>query len=900
MIILRINRHKEREAIMNNRTTIPQTYDASSIETKWYDFWEKKGYFTPDTSLFNPPFCMVIPPPNVTGYLHMGHALNLTLHDILTRYRRMKGDRTLWIPGTDHAGIATQNVVEKQLAQEGLDRHVLGREKFIERVWEWKEQYHNRIVRQLKSMGASCDWTRERFTLDEGLSAAVKEVFVQLFEEGLIYRDEYIVNWCPRCETALSDIEVEYQDIPAFLYYVHYPLKNRPDEYLVVATTRPETMLGDVALAIHPSDDRYRVYSGSTVILPLVGREMLVIEDEYVDPHFGTGVLKVTPAHDPHDFELGKKHGLPVIQVIDAQGNMNQEAGPFAGMTWEKCREVMVESLKKQGFVEKIEPYTHSVGHCYRCHTQVEPLISKQWFVKMKSLAEPAIRAVEEGRIEFIPERWSTIYFEWMNNIRDWCISRQIWWGHRIPVFYCQNCGHFFADRGKPDKCPECGGKVVQDEDVLDTWFSSSLWPFSTLGWPEKTPDLETFYPTSVLITAFDIIFFWVARMIMMGLKFMNDVPFRKVYITPLVRDAYGKKMSKSTGNAIDPLEIARKLGSDSLRFALAWLTVQGRDIHLSMERIEASRNFMNKIWNASRFVLMNLKDDFEYQDVSTLASLDLKDRWLLSRMNQTIQLANEALENFRFGEYIQGIYDFIWGEYCDWYIEWSKKDLYQGHFEEKKKTQSILVCVLTHILKLLHPVAPFITEEIWHSLPVQGTDGIIISSWPEANEKWDDAESEILIQKIQNIIREIRYLRAELEISPAEICPVQFGFTDHSLFDSIKNYHGYIEQLAKCEIIKEGFDLIKPEGAITGRINGVDIYLKVAGLVNIDKEVQRLNKKLTSLSEEGKRIEERFNQPEFLEKAPSEVIEKDKARLETIFAEVRRLHQLIEGIQGR
>ena len=886
---------------MNSRTTIPQVYEASSTETKWYDYWEKNGYFTPDLQQPNLPFCMVIPPPNVTGFLHMGHALNLTLHDILTRYRRMKGDRTLWLPGTDHAGIATQNVVEKQLSKEGLDRHQLGRDAFVDRVWQWKSQYQDRIVKQLKSMGASCDWTRERFTLDPGLSSAVKEVFVQLFDEGLIYRDEYIVNWCPRCETAISDIEVEYRDIPAFLYFVRYPVKDHSDHSLVVATTRPETMLGDVALAIHPHDDRYRSYSGCSVILPVVGRELSIIEDEYVDPHFGTGVLKVTPAHDLHDFELGKKHGLPVIPVIDSRGNMNQNADLFAGMTREQCREAMVEKLKNLGLIEKIEEYSHSVGHCYRCQTQVEPLVSKQWFVKMKSLAQPAIRAVEEGRVEFVPERWSKIYFEWMNNIRDWCISRQIWWGHRIPVFYCQECGHFFADRGQPDRCPTCGGGVVQDEDVLDTWFSSALWPFSTLGWPEKTPDLEIFYPTSVLITAFDIIFFWVARMIMMGLKFMDEIPFRKVYITPLVRDAYGKKMSKSTGNAIDPLEIARQLGSDSLRFALAWLTVQGRDIHLSMERIEASRNFMNKIWNASRFVLMNLDQNFKPMDLSRETDLDIKDRWLLSRLNHVIDQTSMALDDFRFGEYVQNIYDFIWGEYCDWYIEWSKKDLYQGDADEKIKTQSVLIYVLTSILQLLHPVAPFITEEIWHSLPLpEGTEAIIISSWPTANRQWDDRVSENMILSIQNIIREIRYLRAELEISPAKICLVYLGFNQSDLRTSIADHFGYIEQLAKCEIMKWGGDISRPTGAVTGRIDGIDIFLIIGGLIDVDRELLRLNKKLATLSEEARRIETRFENREFLEKAPQEVIEKDRARLGTIGAEAHRLQQLIEGIEKR
>ena len=883
---------------MNQRTPIPQVYDASNIETKWYEYWEKNGYFSPNPQRSN-PFCMVIPPPNVTGFLHMGHALNLTLHDILTRYRRMKGDRTLWLPGTDHAGIATQNVVEKQLAKEGLDRHQVGRDEFIKLVWKWKDQYHDRIVKQLKSMGASCDWTRERFTLDEGLSAAVKEVFVQLFEEGLIYRGEYIVNWCPRCETALSDIEVEYRDLPSFLYYIRYPIKERPGQYLVVATTRPETMLGDVALAIHPDDKRYCQYVNATVILPIVGREMSIIQDEYVDPQFGTGVLKVTPAHDINDFELGKKHHLPAISVIDSHGVMSENAGAFAGMTREQGREAIVEKLKSLDLIDKIEEYSHSVGHCYRCNTPVEPLVSKQWFVKMKELAQPAIQAVEEGRVEFIPERWSKVYFEWMNNIRDWCISRQIWWGHRIPVFYCQECGYYFADRGQPEYCPQCKGRVIQDEDVLDTWFSSALWPFSTLGWPEVTDDLQTFYPTSVLITAFDIIFFWVARMIMMGLKFMKDVPFRKVYITPLVRDAYGKKMSKSLGNAIDPLEVARQLGSDSLRFALAWLTVQGRDIHLSMERIEASRNFMNKIWNASRFVLMNLDEDLVPVELNEGTELSLKDRWILSRFHRTIEQASLALDDFRFGEYVQMIYDFIWGEFCDWYIEWSKKDLYQGSPEVKRKTQSVLVTVLSGILKLLHPVAPFITEEIWHSLPVKNeAEAIIVSRWPVKEPRWLDERSEKIIDSIQKIIREIRFLRAELEISPAETGRVQLGFHQSQDRMTIEKHLGYIEQLAKCEIIKTDDDLTKPIGSVTGQIDGIDIFLMIEGLVEVDGELQRLNKKYNTFIEEIEIIKKRFVKPEFLEKAPPEVIEKDRIRLEKLLNEAQRLQKLIEGIR--
>jgi len=877
---------------MNERTIISPVFEPSLVEDKWYEFWEKKGYFTPSPQEA-PPFSIVIPPPNVTGYLHMGHALNLTLQDILVRYRRMQGYRTVWVPGTDHAGIATQNVVEKQLSKEGLSRHDLGREKFLEKVWEWKESYHERIVKQLKKMGASCDWTRERFTLDEGLSRAVREVFVRLFEEGLIYKDEYIVNWCPRCETALADIEVEYAEVPAHLYYVRYYLRDE-DRYLIVATTRPETMLGDVALAVNPHDERYQNLIGKIAILPLVGRNLPIIGDEYVDIEFGTGVLKVTPAHDPHDFELGKKHKLPIIKVIDERGFMNEKALSFSGLSREEAREKVVEKLKEEGYLEKIEDYSHAVGHCYRCSTVVEPLVSKQWFVRVKDLAQPAIEVVKEKKIEFIPERWEKVYFEWMENIKDWCISRQLWWGHRIPVFYCQNCGFTFAHRDIPENCPRCGGEVRQDEDVLDTWFSSALWPFSVFGWPEDTEDLRTFYPTSVLITGFDIIFFWVARMIMMGLKFMGDVPFHKVYITPLVRDAQGKKMSKSSGNAIDPLEIIDHYGADALRFALGWLTIQGRDINLSQERIEASRNFMNKLWNVSRFVLMNEEDFLAFEK---LIDLDIKDRWILSRFHRLLGEVEEALNSFDFGQYVQLLYDFVWGEYCDWYVEWSKIDLYRGGEGNKKKTQNILLYLLSGILKVLHPVIPFITEEIWQNLPIKEKESIMIAPWPGKEEKWLDEEAEKTISFLQEVIREIRYLRAELGITPKEECKVILNFSDEESFHYIEGNHAYIESLAKCSVLKSGYNLKKPESVATGRVRGADVYLLVEGMVNLDKEVERLNKKLFRLQKEEERLRERFNDSNFLSRAPEEVVEKERRRFTDLIKEKERLETLLEDL---
>jgi valyl-tRNA synthetase len=879
---------------------IPRAFDPSEIEGKLYSFWEKSGFFTPDLESSKPPFSIVIPPPNVTGFLHMGHALNLTLQDILARFKRMRGFNVLWVPGTDHAGIATQNVVERELAKEGLSRHDLGREKFLERVWQWKEVYHKRIRNQLKRMGASCDWTRERFTMDEGLSRAVKEVFVRLFEEGFIYQGEYIVNWCPRCETALADIEVDFKEQKGKLYYIRYYFKDDPEKFLTIATTRPETMLGDVAVAVNPEDERYKALIGKVVILPLVGRELPIIADAYVDPKFGTGVLKVTPAHDFNDFELGKRHNLPLVKVIDQKARMTGEAGEFAGLSREECREKIVARLSQLGYLERVEDHTHAVGRCYRCTTVVEPLISKQWFVKMKELATPAIKAVAEKQIEFIPENWEKVYFEWMYNIKDWCISRQIWWGHQIPIFTCEECNFVFAHRNQPERCPKCGGKVHQEEDVLDTWFSSALWPFSTLGWPQKTKELEIFYPTSVLVTGFDIIFFWVARMIMMGLKFTGEVPFRKVYITPLVRDAQGRKMSKSAGNAIDPLEITQKYGVDSLRFALAWLTIQGRDINLSMERIEASRNFMNKLWNASRFVLMNTEElrPSDVEEPVPVSLLDLKDRWILSRLQQTIEQATSELERFNFGEYTNLIYEFVWGEFCDWYIEWCKKDLYEGKPQERRKAQQLLVQILSQILKLLHPIAPYITEEIWQNLPLSEAESIMIAPWPESSPEKIDFEVDELIGIFQAIIREIRFLKSELRIPLTHQSEVIINLTDASSpVEELNTYKNYIETLARCTVKEIGVGLERPEGFAISSTKGAEIYLNVEGAIDIGQELQRLEKKIQEVDEELERVSRRINNPDFLNRAPEETVQREKRRFSELNAEKTKLVRLKEAI---
>ncbi len=880
---------------MEEKTILSPVFDAQAVEEKWYEFWESNGYFIPSSDPEKPPFSIVIPPPNVTGHLHMGHALNLTLQDIVVRAKRMQGYAVLWVPGTDHAGIATQNVVERQLAQEGLSRHDLGREKFLERVWEWKEKYHRRIVEQLKRLGASCDWTRERFTMDVGLSRAVREVFVRLFEEGLIYQGEYIVNWCPRCETALADIEVEYRELPGKLYFIRYPSSGG---FLVVATTRPETMLGDVALAVHPEDPRYQEMLGKKVRLPLLGREIPVIADPYVDREFGTGVLKVTPGHDPHDFEIGRRHHLPVIQVIDSRGFMTGEAGPFAGLSREEARKKVLEALKREGLLEKVEDHTHAVGHCYRCGTVIEPLVSQQWFVRMRELAQPAIRAVAEGRVVFVPERWTRVYFEWMENIKDWCISRQIWWGHRIPVFSCERCGYTFAHREDPVTCPKCGGSVVQDEDVLDTWFSSALWPFSTLGWPEKTEDLSRFYPTSLLVTGFDIIFFWVARMIMMGLKFMGEVPFRKVYITPLVRDEEGRKMSKSLGNAIDPIEVVEKYGSDALRFALAWLTVQGRDIHLSLKRIEAARSFVNKLWNASRFVLMNL-EGFSYLPLEE-AELDLKDRWILSRFQRVLKEATERLEALEFGDFVQLLYDFVWSEYCDWYVEWSKSDLYRGNAETRRKAQNVLLYVLGGLLRLLHPVIPFVTEEIWQHLPepYRQWESIMIAPWPAQDTRWINDGVEHCVGLLQEVIREIRYLRAELRVPPALEGRVWLSFEDDELGALLLSGKQYIEQLTRSCVERVGKHLPRPERVALSRVRGVDVYFFVEGVVDIAKEIQRLGKKLIELERDLEHLKKRLENPDFLSRAPREVVEEEERKYQEVQRELDRLRYLLESIQ--
>ncbi|MCP4687516.1 MAG: valine--tRNA ligase, partial [Desulfobacterales bacterium] len=698
-------------------------YDPHGVESRWYAFWEEQQLFAASEESERKSYSIVIPPPNVTGVLHMGHALNNTIQDILCRYRRSRGDNVLWMPGTDHAGIATQNVVEKNLAAKGLDRHQLGREKFIEAVWEWREKYGSAIINQLKRLGASCDWGRERFTMDEGLSKAVRKVFVQLYQEGLIYRGDYIINWCHRCHTALSDLEVEHEEIEGNLYYIRYPFPDGASG-LVVATTRPETMLGDTAVAVNPDDKRFRDIGCDQVVLPLMDKTIPIIRDKYVDTDFGAGALKVTPAHDPNDFEIGERHGLPSLKVIGDDGVMTEAAGRFEGLDRFECREAVIEALKKEGLLEKIEPHPHSVGHCYRCKTIVEPNLSRQWFVKIKPLAEKAIDAVKEGETTIIPDTWTNTYNDWMYNIRDWCVSRQIWWGHQIPAWTCEKCEEVTVAMETPDKCPGCGsGDLVRETDVLDTWFSSALWPFSTMGWPDETPLLKTFYPTSVLVTGFDILFFWVARMMMMGIHFMGGAPFKDVYVHALVRDEKGKKMSKSKGNVIDPLTVIDQYGADAFRFTLAAFAAQGRDIKMSEKRVEGYRNFINKLWNAARFSLMHVGDD---SGSIPSEGLSLPDRWILSRLNRATRTVAEAIETHRFNDAASAAYNFVWHEFCDWYVEAIKPILYDKEdASRKEKTLPVLRRTLHDILILLHPFTPFVTEEIWWKLP--GTEGSIM-----------------------------------------------------------------------------------------------------------------------------------------------------------------------------
>ncbi|MEG6614894.1 valine--tRNA ligase [Peptococcaceae bacterium 1198_IL3148] len=873
-----------------------KVYNPREVEDKWYQHWEESKYFKAEVDTKRQPFCIVMPPPNVTGQLHMGHALDNTLQDILTRWRRMQGYNALWLPGTDHAGIATQAKVEEQLKEEGTNKYEVGREKFLERVWDWKEQYGNRITTQLRKLGASCDWNRERFTMDDGCSAAVQEVFIKLYNEGLIYRGNYITNWCPHCSTTISDIEVEHKDQPGHLYHFKYPFKDNPEEYIVIATTRPETMLGDVAVAVHPEDERYQHLIGRTLVLPLVGREMPIIADDYVDPSFGTGCVKITPAHDPNDFEMGKRHNLEEIQVIDKDGRMNAMAGEkYRGMDRYQCRKQIVKDLEASGALLKVDDHDHAVGHCYRCDTVIEPMLSKQWFVKMQPLAEPAIAAAKNGDVRFIPERFTKIYLNWMENIRDWCISRQLWWGHRIPVYYCQDCGEMVAAKEAPAQCGKCGGQMEQDPDVLDTWFSSALWPFSTLGWPEQTEELKHFYPTSVLVTGRDIIFFWVARMIFSGLHNMKEVPFKEVFIHGLVLDAQGRKMSKSLGNGVDPLEVIETHGADSLRFMLVTGNTPGNDLRFHFERLDGARNFANKLWNASRFALMNLED---YDNNAAGGELTLADRWILSRYHQAISEVTDYLGRYELGEAARVIYEFSWSELCDWYIELVKPRLYGKTTPEDRVTaQQVLVTVLRGTTELLHPFMPFITEEIWQHLPHQG-ETIMLQQWPQYNPELRDPDVENAMELLMEVITEVRRIRGEMQVPPSKVAEVILATADENSQAVLQQNASYIADLAKAEVTVTDQLAEKPDQAAVGIAKGIEVVVPLKGLIDIDKEIARLNKDLTNIEKDLQRVQGKLNNQGFLAKAPAEVIEKEKAKQQELTNKKNALTERLEMLK--
>jgi valyl-tRNA synthetase len=923
---------------------LAKCYSAKEVEDKWYKFWEEQNLFFAKPDLSKKPFCIVIPPPNVTGILHMGHALNNTIQDILIRYHRMKGEESLWMPGTDHAGIATQNVVEKSIAREGLKRQDLGRDKFIERVWKWKEEYGSTIIRQLKKLGASCDWSRTRFTMDEAYSEAVVEVFVRLYEKGLIYQGSYIINWCPRCSTALSDEEAPHRDLQGNLYYLKYPFKDNPEKFITVATTRPETMLGDTAVAVNPKDSRYKKIIGKTLILPLVNREIKIIADSIVDKKFGTGAVKVTPAHDPNDYTLGKKHNLAFVNVMYPDARMNENAGDYKDMDRFEAREVIIEDLKEKGLLEKIEPHQLSAGHCYRCHTIIEPYLSKQWFVKTKPLAKPAIEAVKKGKIKFYPKRWTKVYLNWMENIQDWCISRQIWWGHRIPVYYCKSCQetgilkskvknlpqsgipHYIkmssgekskveegiiVSRIRPEKCLQCGStEIYQDEDVLDTWFSSWLWPFATFYWPfDSTPesqrpsvpvsntkekDLEYFYPTSVLVTAPEIIFFWVARMIMAGMEFMHGIPFRDVYIHGTVRDIEGKKMSKSLGNIIDPLEIINEYGTDALRFSLISITAQGQDVFLSKERFEQGRNFANKIWNASRLVLMNLDTKVVKKDLCEFfkkEELNLPERWILSRWYSTLKELNKDLDNYRFNEAANLLYGFFWHEFCDWYLEMIKHDI------KNPQTQLVLYKVLEKFLRTLHPFMPFITEELWQKLDPEGAS-IMVSPWPHVQDNIIDKKTESKMEMIFQIITAIRNMRADMDIPLTTEIRVIISSENQTNRETIKLLSSYIKSLTRTADLNLPDKYSQIKSAITTLVGNTHITIPLMGILDLEKEKAKLDQKIKNTESAIAAKEKTLNNQDFIRRAPIEIVEKEKEKLQELQVTLQKLKGVKNGLQ--
>ncbi|MDY3861588.1 MAG: valine--tRNA ligase [Ruminococcus sp.] len=868
---------------------LAKAYNPQEFEDRIYDFWMKGNYFHAEVDKDKRPYTIVMPPPNITGQLHIGHALDETLQDTIIRWKRMQGYSALWLPGTDHASIATEAKIVEAMRKEGVTKEDLGREKFLERAWEWKRVYGNRITDQFKKLGASCDWERERFTMDEGCSDAVKEVFVKLYEKGLIYRGERIINWCPHCCTSISDAEVEFAEHDGSFWHLRYPLTDGSG-YVELATTRPETLLGDTAVAVHPDDERYKDFVGKTVTLPIVGREIPVVADEYVEMDFGTGVVKITPAHDPNDFEVGLRHNLPVINVMDETAHMNENAGKYKGMDRYECRKAIVKDLEEGGFLVKIEPIKHNVGSCYRCKTIIEPRVSKQWFVKMEPLAKPAIKCVKDGKTKFIPERFEKVYFHWMENIKDWCISRQLWWGHRIPAWYCQDCGEVIVSKDTPHTCPKCNSSnLKQDEDTLDTWFSSALWPFSTLGWPEKTEELEYFYPTNTLVTGYDIIFFWVARMIFSACEHTGKQPFDTVFIHGIVRDENGIKMSKSLGNGIDPLEIIDKYGADAMRLFMVMGNSPGNDMRFSEKKVEACRNFANKLWNASRFVHMNI-DDFDVRN-ELPENLATEDKWIVSTLNSAAKEINENLEKFELGIAVSKIYDFTWDYFCDWYIEFTKPRL-QGEGEDAQNARQVLVWVLDRTLRLLHPFMPFITEEIWQTIPHQG-ETIMLAKYPEYDSKLDFPRAVSQMEKIMEAIKAIRNRRQEMNVPPSKKARVYIA-TEFK--DTFKQGEKFICKLASASEVELG-DSFDIDGAVTIVTGSAKIYIPMDELVDKKAELERLNKELAQVEKRLAQSEGKLNNQGFVSKAPAQVIEKVKGQAEKEREKIALIKAAIEAL---
>lgn len=861
---------------MDKTHTLENKFNPKDFEDKIYKNWEEKGYFKPSEDKSKKPYTIVIPPPNITGKLHMGHALDETIQDLLIRYKRMQGYNALWLPGTDHAAIATEAKVVAKLKEEGTSKEELGREEFLKRAWEWKKEYGGIIINQIKKLGCSCDWDRERFTMDEGLSNAVKHVFVDLYNKGLIYKGKKMINWCPYCKTSISDAEVEYEEEPTHLWHIRYKVKGEENRYVVVATTRPETMLGDTGVAVHPADERYKDLVGKKVILPIMNKEIPVVADEFVEKEFGTGAVKLTPAHDPNDYESGERHGLEVVEVFDENGKMNDLVPEYAGMDIYEAREKIVEKLKEIGALVKIEDYTHNVGKCYRCHHSIEPKISEQWFVKMEPLAKPAIDAVRNGDVKFIPERFDKTYFNWMENIRDWCISRQLWWGHRIPAYYCKDCGNMQVSENEVTKCNKCGStNIEQDDETLDTWFSSALWPFSTLGWPEQTEDFKYFYPTDTLVTGYDIIFFWVARMIFSAIEHTGQVPFKNVFIHGIVRDSQGRKMSKSLGNGIDPIEVIDKYGTDALRFSLILGISPGNDIRYMPEKLEAASNFANKLWNASKFVLGNLENykEIEFKDIEK--SLTYSDKWILSKLNKLVLDITNNIDGFELGVFAQKIYDFIWNEFCDWYIEMVKPRLYNEEDETKLAAQYTLNKVLADSLKLLHPIMPFITEEIYTKL-YNNDESIMISKWPEYSKNVDFDKEELAVEELKNIITGIRNIRVQRNIHPSKKSKLIFVTSESK--EAVKNSESWLLKLGfGSEIEISGSKENLPQNAMSVLANGIELYMPFEDLVDISEEKERLQKEKERLESEIQRATKMLNNPGFVNKAPAEKVQEEK-----------------------